>query len=397
MYGTNRLVASVLLATPIMAGPAAIDAAADSVAATVHPVASGLDGLLDVDVLEKDLRKKQFGRASGDARAFVTTQLGDGATAIAGVALLKDKRAFAMTPTSVDIAWKGSPQVAGYAIIRDGNVIAKLGSSVEHYRDKKVSPGGKYQYQVVPYSDKKDLEFIPFWGFEATVPASGTSRMSTEVPHSDLTIEGASLIAESMSSLAAAEATAAIGWKTFIPQSRIPVPAFGVIKPCGYDSSHDFGGDGRSWNAHSPQYRTALAANVRWSDKSVTQGAKVGATNVYRGNTLVESRTAGKESMIAKKLGSTATTIDVQFNFSARNPFCGITSKIAGAMIMRLTAGGSYVVLQGSHVQMPAHQVYILRGSSTADVYRASAVGPICLVGYMTCPNRNMTGLSGKY
>ncbi|MDO5698616.1 MAG: hypothetical protein Q4G51_11670 [Dermatophilus congolensis] len=311
---------------------------------------------------------------------------------------MADGRAFAVSAKAVDIAWEGNPKAASYSIVRDGSTIAELGPLATSYRDAEVSSGNTYQYQVIPHPrEDKEAGFLPFWGFEAVMPALGGAGMVAAQDSKELTVGEADSLAESMAKAAATEATAAIGWKTFIAESRIPVPTFGPLKPCTYDNSHDFGGDGRSWDAHSPRYRTSLAAYVKWSDKSVTQGSKIGPTNVYRGSTLVATQTAPKDSMIARKIGSTSSSIDVQFNFSARNPFCGITSKISGAMIIRLTAGGSYLVLQGSHVQMPAHQVYILRGASTADVYRASAVGPICLAGYVFCPERDMTGLSGKY
>lgn len=345
------------------------------------------------------IAKLKKDRSSTDRRvakngAFQVVQLEDSSLGVADVGLLDGAQAYVLSPEGVDIAWESRPDIKSYQILRDGEALADVPGTSEGYRDDTVRPGGTYEYKVVGESVNPDAQDAPFWGFSAKVPKGD------EKSGSELSSAAAVQSSKALAAAAATEATATIGWKTFIAESFVQVPAWGVVEPCGYDDSYYFKGDGRSWDVYSQKNRTHLQATIRWSDKSVTQGAWVGPTEVWKNGVRVATRQESNSAMIARKASNTPVNVDVNFNFSAANPFCKVlnvdASKIAGSMMIRLTPGGSYSILQGSHRQMPAHQIYITRPGVVTDVYRASAYAPICLVGYMTCPNATFTR-NGKF
>jgi hypothetical protein len=68
--------------------------------------------------------------------------------------------------------------------------------------------------------------------------------------------------------------------------------------------------------------------------------------------------------------------------------------------VLTVTRSGSWVIISGSHRQMPNHELYIAHGGLAAErwttAYARSYASVECLVAVL-CERVSMTGFSGTY
>lgn len=194
--------------------------------------------------------------------------------------------------------------------------------------------------------------------------------------------------------------TTTLSWVTFIPQAKIDAPLVG----CSYGRGYQFGGDNHSaYDWTSSRYRTALHAVVAWKAKTVSGGASISASHVYRKSTgkLVATRTASSKDMSVRLLGFGSDYVDIRMVTHASNPFCsgllGFKGAIDGAISIRLYKDGYWQIRSGNHRRMPNHYIYIYNSGRVTDVYKARYDSAGCLIGQATCPLENLTGFTGTF
>ncbi|RDG39325.1 hypothetical protein [Streptomyces corynorhini] len=287
----------------------------------------------------------------------------------------------------VELSWKGYAKDARYVVTRDGAEVARLAAGVTSFRDTNVAPGADYHYQVAPVLPEKGAPGTRLWGMKVSVPASGSLTALREQAVSRATAAGVAK-------------TSTLSWVTFIPQKKVNAPAAG----CDYGSKFQFGGDGRSkFDWKSSKYRTALHATVTWKGKKVVGNKDVHSTSVYVKKTgeKVATKTASSKNMVAKKLGSGGSYVDVRMTMHATNPFCkglgSVKGAIDGAFTINLTTSGNYTIRSGKHRLMPNHHIYIYDGGDVTNVYTRKYANASCLVGSVACPEADLTALYGKF
>lgn len=183
-----------------------------------------------------------------------------------------------------------------------------------------------------------------------------------------------------------------IEWTAFIRQARIDAPPHG----CNYGTGFQFGGDSRGFGAHDQRYRIRINGSWDFTDRKVGESVLVGRTKVYRkkDGKLVATRTASASgNQVRDAGGSNGNTAYLALRMAGTNPFCRSGGAIAGQMVIKVAAGGSWTVLSGSHRQMPAHEIYIYRNGQRNwfPVHRKQEASVLCLIGG-GCPRAAITG-----
>ena len=312
-------------------------------------------------------------------------QAPDGAVAVVDRSLAARGITSATTPSSVDLAWKAFSPSTRYVVTRNGVVVSTTAPGTSTYRDASVVSGRRYTYTVSPVAAAANAK-APSWGVKTKVPA-GPAKGAAAV---------ASMRRQAVVITAAAiGSTTTVSWITFIPQAKIDAPPVG----CDYGSGYQFEGDNRTtfdWRAST--YRTALHALITWSTKTVTENTAIHPTKVYRKTTgaLVATRTASAADMVARKLGSGSTYVDIRMVTHASNPFCSVGA-IDGAFSMSLTTSGSWSFISGNHRQMPNHHVYIYDQGVATTVYTRTYASALCLIGSATCALANFNTGPGRF
>ncbi|MBB1260604.1 hypothetical protein [Streptomyces alkaliterrae] len=324
---------------------------------------------------------------TADRHGFRVLRAPSGETAVVDSSLAHQGITAAAGTSFVDLSWKGYADNARYAVLRDGREVAKLGAGVTSFRDRRVSPGTQYDYQVLPVLPEGGAKGAKLWGVKVSVPASGS-------------LTGLRGQAASRAQSAKVASTTTLSWITFIPQKRINAPSAG----CDYGTKFQFGGDDRTaFDWKSSRYRTALHATITWKDKSVKGNKHVRPTHVYRKSDgkEVAKKTATDKNMEAKKLGSGSNNVDVRMVLHATNPFCkglgGVKGAISGAFTMNLTTSGNYAIRSGKYRLMPNHHIYIYDGGKVTNVLTRKYADAKCLVGSILCREADLTGYYGKF
>lgn len=323
-----------------------------------------------------------------DGLSYVAARSSSGEDAVLDASLIDEGILVATGADFVDLSWRKEPDTREYLVYDGNELIAKTdGDSV---RDTEVTPGSLRSYRIIPVrhgDEASPVDVIPaeepqIFGVKVRIPDTNRDVVAA----AEEMTKDAGLFASNESWVKV---------NTFIPQSRIDAPPVG----CDYGSGYQFHGDGRSFSPVSIEFRTSLVAFLRWDDPGPRLTgfvSDVGETIVYDKSTgeEVERRTASKEDIWAVQLGADTDKVDVRFSIQAGNPFCGGNS-IAGAFTMNLYKTGNWILLSGSHRQMPNWEVYIAWSDGEWNtVYQRQYLNEICLI-ELACPEAEMGGLAG--
>lgn len=384
------------------------------------------------------LRSAETSDNTGSTDFVVLQDTASGTAAIADMSLTRDSDtqfdAMAVANNfSVSLSWTRIPNAAKFVVTRNGAVIGE--TTDVRYFDLDVTPGAVNEYRIetvlvegaeapdawvntvdssetpvnfpptdetqvvnadtiAPTPQDYDLSGGRSWGHTVQVPYASSS---TDVVNE----------ASNMAAAAAAITYTNVQHTAFIRQAYIDGPPRG----CGaYNNSinpfvartYKFGGDNRSFQVSSSRFRTRLTARVYWTTYSgilsYTRG--VNASKVYRVDTgaFVATRQASAVGIRASKLAaSTPKAVDIRMRMESGNAFCtGIPNTIAAVYTMTVTRTGSWSIISGSHKRMPAHEIYINRGSAWRPIYQTQEANPACLVNG-ACPNAFLGGRRGNY
>lgn len=289
------------------------------------------------------------------------------------------------TPSAIAVSYKDGVALswdanaaASYALFRDGqHLVTVTGGS---FLDTSAPVGSQLSYQISAITQGDT--FAASYG--VTIVRSAEGR------------EGDALAAATLA--AASRTNANVVWRAFIRQAYIDSPGTAI---CDYSASYKFGGDNRGFSASGSTYRTLMQGTAYWNASgTLSSSVNVHPTKVYLKSTgaLIATKTASSSGMMVQRLAqSTATRVEMYFTLHASNPFCmKLPNAIEGYLRIAVTQTGSYAVLTGKHLQMPAHEIYIYDNlSNPKTVYTRSELSAVCLQ-KLACDPATITG-SGSY
>lgn len=275
----------------------------------------------------------------------------------------------------VTVSWDPEPQVDHYVVTRDEVIVATVEGGV--WLDTDAPSGKLLSYRINPVT--YDQSFAASHGVDVVRPEVGQEAAA----------------AAEIIQVASTRFQTSVTWKSFIRQAYIDSPGTAV---CSYSTAYKFGGDNRGFNNGYP-YRTMIQAVVNWNNGGSLSYQKGSApTTVYRKSdgALVATRTAPSSGLTAQRLAqSSATRVELYFTKKSTNPFCTkVPNAIEGFLRIAVTRAGSYTVLSGKHLQMPAHEIYVA-DRSRKTVYTRAESSPLCLQ-KLVCTPANIVG-NGSY
>lgn len=162
-------------------------------------------------------------------------------------------------------------------------------------------------------------------------------------------------------------------YQTFIPESSVPAPLFGVCSET--DAEYRFLGDSRSFSATSSSFRTRFDVRVNWVNNSAisptrtvgitTRERKSSATSPWQFNGTM----MGSNDTMSLTILTPATSNHAHFRIrqDVKNPYCWnfLTNGIFADFEVSIWRAGSYS-FEGTFLKAPSHEMYLKDQDNTS-------------------------------
>lgn len=293
-----------------------------------------------------------------------------GTTALDGLdqAQLQRQFMYAITPSTISMAWKPVDEATSYVVSIDENQRAS-GSSTQ-FSFSGFEPGENRQFTILALDENGDTLLTRAFTIEF---------LSSYRPSRTRTYQ---------------QWNSSLLYRTFIPMANVGPLDLGTAVGCAqFSGNRTFGGDNRSWvypPFNTPNdattYRTSVLVNVNWDNPQpwdVVWVKKVRPTRLYENGVLIDTRTASADGIQITDTYASGSYAQARITHAVGNPYCS-HGAITYDVMVRFYRSGMFEVV-GYRYPVPNHEIYGAWDAGGYPAWYALALMPhtafICLLG----------------